>query len=52
MQLHFLKMFIYLAALRGLWGLSSPIRDQTCAPCSGNVESSLLDHQRIPEIVF
>ena len=22
---------MYLAALRGLWGLSFPIRDQTCA---------------------
>ena len=30
----FIYLFIYLlAALRGMWDLSSPTRDRTCAPC-------------------
>ena len=32
----------------GLWDLSSPTRDWTCAPGSGNAKSKLLDHQGSP----
>jgi len=28
--------FFFLAMLHGLWDLSSPIRDRTCAPCCGS----------------
>ena len=31
--------FVFLTAPRGMWGLSSPTRDRTCAPCIGSVES-------------
>ena len=31
--------FFLVAVPRGMWGLSSPTRDGTCAPCSGSVES-------------
>ena len=27
-----------------MWGLSSPIRDQTCAPCIGSTESQPFDY--------
>ena len=30
---------IFLATPCGIWDLSSPTRDRTCAPCSGSVES-------------
>ena len=42
---HFWKSFyfslslFFLAALHGLWDLSSPTRDRTRAPCIGSVES-------------
>ena len=31
--------YYYLAALHGMWDLSSPTRDQTQAPCIGSAES-------------
>ena len=34
-----------LVTPRGTQDLSSPIRDQTCTPCSGSTESQPLDHQ-------
>ena len=37
-----------MAAPLGLRGLGSPSRDRICAPCSGSVESYLLDSQGIP----
>ena len=33
----------------GMWVLSAPTRDRTCAPCSGSMESSPVDHPGIPE---
>ena len=48
----FLISFIYvfspLAELLGMQNLSSPTRDWTCAPGSGNAKSKLLDHQGSP----
>ena len=32
-------IIIYLTAPHGMWDSSSLTRDQTCAPCIGNVES-------------
>ena len=34
-----LGIFFFLALLCSMWDLSSPTRDQTCAPCSGSVEA-------------
>ena len=42
-----IKIFFFLAPLHDMWGLSSPIRDQTQAPCSGSTESQPLDSQGI-----
>ena len=39
---------LFLAALHGMWDLSSLTRDRTCAPCIGSAESQLLDHQGSP----
>ena len=36
--------FFFQATLWGIWDLSSLTKDQTCAPCIGNVESYPLDH--------
>ena len=35
----FVCLFLFLAAPCGMWDLSSPTRDRTCAPCSGCVDS-------------
>ena len=40
--------FPFLATPRGMWDLSSPIRDGTCVPCSGSTESQPLDRQGSP----
>ena len=32
MGLFFVCLFVFLSVLRGMWDLSSPTRDQTCAP--------------------
>ena len=40
----------FLAVPRSMRELSSPVRDQTRAPCSGSAESEPLDHQGIPSI--
>ena len=36
--IHFFVL-LFLAMLHGVWDLSSPTRDQTCAPCIGSAES-------------
>ena len=36
---YFIFIIYLLAALCGLWDLSSPTRGPTCGPCSGNVGS-------------
>ena len=41
----------FLATQCGLWGLSSPTRDWTRAPCTGNVESEPLDSRGRPRPV-
>ena len=46
--LHLLTSFFLFAALQGMQDLSSLTRDQTCAPCSGSVESQPLNHQGNP----
>ena len=33
------SLVYFVAALRGMWDLSSPAGDRTCAPCIGNLES-------------
>ena len=34
-----IEVWVYfLAALHDMWDLRSPIRDRTCAPCSGSTE--------------
>ena len=48
----FFLIFIFLAALQGLWDLSSPTRDGTQAPCSGSSESQPLDRQGSPWTTF
>ena len=40
--------FNFLAALHGMWDLSSPTRDGTCTLCSGSTESQPLDLQGSP----
>ena len=35
----FFCFFIFLATPSGMWNLSSLTGDQTCAPCSGSMES-------------
>ena len=32
-------LIFFLAAPHGMWDLSSPTRDRTCALCSGSMES-------------
>ena len=44
----FFFFFKCLASPCGTWDLSSPNRDQTCAPYIGSVESQPLDHQGSP----
>ena len=34
-----LFIYLFLASPGGLWGLSSPTKDRTWAPCSGSTES-------------
>ena len=34
-----LSLFFSLAVPRGMWELSCPNRDRTCAPCIGSAES-------------
>ena len=41
--------FFFLAMLPGMWDVSSPMRDWTCAPCIGCVYSYTLDLQGIPQ---
>ena len=36
---HILYFILFLATLHGMWNLSSPTRDQTCAPYIGSMES-------------
>ena len=40
--------FFFLVSPRGMQDLSSLTRDWTCAPCSGSVASSPLEHQGSP----
>ena len=42
--------FLILATPWDICDLSSPARDQTCAPCIGRVESKPLDHRKIPRV--
>ena len=44
----FFFFFSLLAAPGGMWGLSSPTRDQTCIPCIGSMDSKPLDCQENP----
>ena len=39
------SLFFFFAMLCVMWDLSSPTRDQTCAPCIGRVESEPPDGQ-------
>ena len=41
-------LFLFLATLQGTWILSSPTRDQTCAPCRGSMKSEPEDRQGSP----
>ena len=43
--------FFFLAMPHGMWDLSSPTRDRTCAPCSGSMKSQPLDGQGSPTSV-
>ena len=43
--------FNFLAALHGMWDLSSPTRDGTCTLCSGSTESQPLDLQGSPSLI-
>ena len=48
----FFVCFCFLAIPLGVWDLSSPTRDQTCASCTGSVESQPLHHQERPSPAF
>ena len=40
--------------LHSMWDLSSPTRDQTCSPCSGNTRS-VVNHwtaSKVPQMIF
>ena len=37
--LWFFSLVYFVATLRGMWNLSSPAEDRTCAPCIGKLES-------------
>lgn len=45
-------LFYFLAMLHSRQNLSSPTRDENCAPCSGSVGSKPLDHQGSPSHTF
>ena len=42
--------FFFLAALCSMRDLSSPTRDQTCAPCSGSTESNHWTARDVPYV--
>ena len=48
----FESFFFFPAMWCGMWGLSSPNRDWTHAPCSGSPESYPLDHKASPSESF
>ena len=48
----FLLFVCFSATSCGMWDLSSPIMDQTHAPCNESAESESLDHQGSPRSEF
>ena len=44
----FVNFFFWLCVPCGVWDLSSPAKDRTCAPCSRSAESLPLDCQGSP----
>lgn len=44
--------FFFLVMLHGSWDSSSPTKNGTQGPCSGNTESQLRDHQGSPSLHF
>ena len=44
--------FLFFDHTHVMWGLSSPTRDRTCAPCIGSTESQPLHHQEAPGCSF
>ena len=45
-------LFVFLAALCSMWGLSSLTRDQTHTPCFGSMESQPPDPREVPQLLF
>ena len=45
-------IYIYLATLCVMWDVGSPIGDQTCAPCSGSMESNHWTAREVPCIIY
>ena len=39
------RVFFFLTVLLSLWDLSSPTRDRSYSPCTGSVQSYLVDNQ-------
>ena len=46
--LHIYLLIVYNKCVVDCWDLSSPTRDQTCSPCSGNSRVLTLGYQRSP----
>ena len=44
--------FFFFATQCGMWDLSSPTRDWTCASCIGSMQSQALDHHGSPKPEF
>ena len=51
-SLHFISLFYLLTMPQGMRSLSSLIRDRTCAPCIGSMESETLGHWEGPSFHF
>ena len=45
-----LKNFFFFAVLHGIWDLSSPTRDQTCAPCSQSTSLNLCTARKVSKL--
>ena len=52
MSLLFLSSFFFFATQRGMWDLSSPIRDWTCASCIGSMQSQHQTTREVPNLSF
>ena len=48
-KIKFIYFKKYFGSTQGMWDLSSPTRDRTCAPCTGSSASQPLDQEGSPQ---